>query len=69
MSFINNIKERAKRDIKTIVLPETMDLRVIKAAEKIIDEGIANIILIGNVDKINSFGCDVSKAIIIDSEK
>ena len=69
MSFINNIKERAKRDIKTIVLPESMDLRVIKAAEKIIDEGIANIILIGNADKINSFGCDVSKAIIIDPEK
>ena len=69
MSFINNIKERAKRDIKTIVLPESTDLRVIKAAEKIIDEGIANIILIGNVDKINSFGCDLSKAIIIDPEK
>ena len=69
MSFINNIKERAKRDIKTIVLPESTDLRVIKAAEKIIDEGIANIILIGNADKINSFGCDVSKAIIIDPEK
>lgn len=68
MSFINNIKERAKKDIKTIVLPESMDLRVVKAAEKIINEGIANVILIGNKNKINEFGCDVSKAIIIDPE-
>ena len=68
MSFIDNIKERAKRDIKTIVLPESMDLRVVQAAEKIINENIANVILIGNKDKINSFGCDVSRATIIDPE-
>lgn len=68
MSFIDNIKERAKRDIKTIVLPESMDLRVVQAAEKIINEKIANVILIGNKDKINSFGCDVSRATIIDPE-
>ena len=35
MSFIDTIKERAKTDIKTIVLPETEDVRVLKAAEKI----------------------------------
>ena len=68
MSFIDNIKERAKRNIKTIVLPESMDLRVVQAAEKIINENIANVILIGNKDKINSFGCDVSRATIIDPE-
>ena len=38
MNFINNIKERAKKDKKTIVLPESMDLRVVQAAEKIINE-------------------------------
>ena len=32
MSFINNIKKRAKENKKTIVLPETMDDRVLKAA-------------------------------------
>ncbi len=68
MSFIDNIKNRAKKDIKTIVLPESMDLRVVQAAEAVIKEGIANIILIGNKDKINEFGCDVSKATIIDPE-
>ncbi len=48
MSFINEIKEKAKKTIKTIILPETEDVRVLKAAEKIKNEAYANIILIGN---------------------
>ena len=48
MNFIDTIKERAKTDIKTIVLPETEDVRVLKAAEMVIKEGFANIILVGN---------------------
>ena len=47
MSFIDNIKERAKKDKKTIVLPETMDRRIMEATEKILKDDIANIILIG----------------------
>ena len=65
MNFINNIKERAKNDKKTIVLPESMDLRVVQAAEKIINEEIADVILIGSKEEIDKFGCDVSKAVII----
>ena len=48
MSFIEKMKERAKKNIKKIVLPETMDERVIDAALKVRDEGFAEIILIGN---------------------
>lgn len=68
MSFINIIKERAKKNKKTIVLPETMDKRVLEATEKILNEGIANIILIGKKDEIleNSKGLDISQATIID---
>ena len=51
MNFIDSIKERAKKDIKTIVLPETEDVRVLKAAEKVIKEGFANIVLIGNEEE------------------
>ena len=47
MSFIESIKERAKSAKKRIVLPETMDERVIKAAMKVRDEQIADIVLIG----------------------
>ena len=31
MAFIENIKKRAKEDIKTIVLPEAEDIRVLEA--------------------------------------
>ncbi|MBQ6477221.1 MAG: phosphate acetyltransferase [Bacilli bacterium] len=69
MSFINNIIERAKKNKKTIVLPETMDRRVLEAADKILKEDIANIILIGNKDSFDSKGLNLSKAKIIDPEK
>ncbi len=52
MSFINSIKERAKKDLKTIVLPESMDDRVIEAAEKVVKEGIAKIVIVGNENEI-----------------
>ena len=67
MSFIDTIKERAKQDKKTIVLPETMDRRTMEATEKILKEGIANIILIGKEEdiKVNSQGFDINKASII----
>lgn len=67
MSFIESIKERAKQNKKRIVLPETMDRRVLEAAEKIIREDIADIILIGKEEEIaeNSKGLDISGAKII----
>lgn len=48
MSFIDGIKERAKKDIKTIVLPESEDERTLRATAKILEEKTANIILIGD---------------------
>lgn len=48
MSFIDKIKEEAKKDIKTIVLPESEDIRVLQAAQTITSENIANIVLIGD---------------------
>ena len=53
MTFIEKMKQKSKRDIKTIVLPEAEDLRVLKASEKIIKEGFANIILVGDPEKID----------------
>ena len=53
MSFIDTIKERAKKDIKTIVLPEAEDVRILQATEQVINEGFARIILIGNEEAIN----------------
>lgn len=71
MGFIDGIKERAKSNIKTIVLPETNDRRTLEAASTILAEGIAKIILIGCNEEIakNAQGLDLSKAMIIDPEK
>ena len=52
MSFIETIKERARQNIKRIILPESMDLRVLKAASECAAEKIAEIIVIGEEDKI-----------------
>lgn len=52
MKFIEQIKQRASIDIKTIVLPEAEDIRTLKATEQVLKENYANIILIGNEDEI-----------------
>ena len=56
MSYIDIIKEKARSDRKTIVLPETNDKRTLIAASHIIEEGIANIIMVGNEEKIMDAG-------------
>lgn len=53
MGFIEKMKEKARTNIKTIVLPEAEDIRVQEAAKKITEEGFAKVILIGNKEKIN----------------
>ena len=52
MTYIDKIKERARMDRKTIVLPETTDKRTLLAAAKIVEEKIADLIMIGNEEKI-----------------
>ena len=52
MSFIDEIKQRAKNDLKTIVLPEATDIRVLQATENILKEQFANVILVGEKDTI-----------------
>lgn len=53
MSFIEIIKEKASKDIKTIVLPEATDIRVLKATEIINKEKFAKVVLVGNVEEVN----------------
>ena len=71
MAFIDTIKERARQNLMTIVLPESEDRRTYEAAAKTLAEGNANIIIIGTEEEVkkNSEGLDISKAQIIDPEK
>ncbi|MBS5854410.1 MAG: phosphate acetyltransferase [Clostridia bacterium] len=72
MSFIDEIKNRAKKDIKKIVLPESEDDRTLKATSEVLKQKFAEIILIGNKEKIlkraNELNLEnVEEAEIIDS--
>jgi phosphate acetyltransferase len=68
MSFIEEIKKRASQSKKTIVLPESEDRRTLEAAAAALKEGIANLILIGDKDKItkDAKGLDLSAVTVID---
>ncbi len=73
MTFIEQMKQKAKSEIKTIVLPESTDIRVLKATQKVLEEGYANIVLVGDEEKIKSLAketnIDISKATIINPIK
>ena len=66
--FLDRIIERAKTDKKTIVLAEGEEIRTIAAASVILANGISDVILLGNKDKINGLakGYDISSAKIIE---
>lgn len=72
MTFIDGLKEKAKKDIKTIILTESEDKRVLKAAQKVKEEGFAKIILIGNEKDSNKLAeennIDISGIQIINPE-
>ena len=73
MSFIEQIKQRAKQEIKTIVLPEATDARILEAAQIIKEEGYAKVILIGNEEEVrklaNEKNIDLGETEIIDPLK
>ena len=56
MAFIDVMMEKARADKKTIVLPESMDHRTYEAAEKIVAQDIANLVIIGTPEEIEKNG-------------
>ena len=72
MSFIEEIKERARKDIKTILLPEAEDIRTLEATKMVLEEKYAKVILIGNKEKVlnkaKENNIDISGAEIIEPE-
>ena len=73
MNFIEEMKKKARTDMKTIVLPEAEDKRVLEAASKVEKEAFAKIILIGNIKKTKELAkennIDIANIEIIDPEK
>jgi phosphate acetyltransferase len=69
--FLERVIERAGQDKKTIVLPEATDIRIIKATEMILKKGFANVVLVGDEEKIKALAgdLDISGATIVNPEK
>lgn len=68
--FINTVFERASKNIKTIVLPESDDDRVIRAATWSLRDNIANIIMVGDEKKVTErakkLRVDISDIVFVD---
>jgi phosphate acetyltransferase len=73
MDFIQDTWSKARKLNKTIVLPETEDIRILKATEIITKSHLAKIILVGDQEKINSLSktnnINISDAVIEDPSK
>jgi phosphate acetyltransferase len=71
MNLLDQIKENAKKQNKKIILPESTEERTLKAADELLKEGIAQIILTGNPQEIKKRAKElnlqnIDKAIIVD---
>ena len=70
MSFIEDVKKKAKANLKTIVLPEAEDKRTLEAAQQIKKEGCAKLILLGNKETVEkdarNYGLDLSGIEVVD---
>ena len=70
MDLIAEFKAKARKDLKRIVLPEGDDDRILPAAKKIVEEGVARPIVLGPEEKITEearkLGLDASKVKLID---
>lgn len=73
MSVIGQLKEKAKKDPKRIVLPEGEEERILRAAEISFREGIAHPILLGDEDTIlrraSDLGVGLKGVIILNPEE
>ena len=68
MAFIDVLKDKARANKKTIVLPETEDRRTYEAAAQVLKEGIANVVLIGTEEAVKKGGegLDLTGAVVVD---
>ncbi len=68
-SFIEGIKEKARSDRRTIVLPEGSDPRTLEAAEQILAEGLADVVILGDEDAMAASGRNLDGAKVVDPAK
>lgn len=73
MGFIERIKEKARQNVKTIVLPESNDRRTLEAVGQILKEGTAKLILLGDPETVTAdakeLGVSLEGVSIVDPAK
>ena len=73
MSFIEEMKKRASSSIKTIVLPEANDKRVLEASQTVMKEKFAKVVLVGNKEEAEQVakenGIDISGVEFVEPAK
>ncbi|MDO5446581.1 MAG: phosphate acetyltransferase [Prevotellaceae bacterium] len=73
MDLVQSIIERAKGNLQRIVLPEAEEERTLRAADRVLADKVAELILIGNPAKVNALAekcglTNIGKATLIDPE-
>lgn len=68
MDLLQQIRAKAKQHSMRIVLPEGTEKRTLQAANEVLEEGLAKIILIGNPDEINRLASEMELAHIKDAK-
>uniref|UniRef100_A0A831UDS1 Phosphate acetyltransferase n=1 Tax=Geobacter metallireducens TaxID=28232 RepID=A0A831UDS1_GEOME len=70
MGLMDQIKAKARNNLQTIVLPESYDDRMYAAAQQIVEQGLAKVVMLGNADaiikKAADLGTDISKVELIE---
>ena len=54
-AFLQNLISKAQQNIKTIVLPEGEDNRILQAAHIIAEKNAAKLIILGNKEEITKY--------------
>lgn len=54
MSLVEQIKSKARKNLKTVVLPESYDERMLFAAQQIVEQSLARVVILGNSDTITA---------------
>jgi malate dehydrogenase (oxaloacetate-decarboxylating)(NADP+) len=71
--LVNTVTVKARREPMTVVYPHGADVRIVRAARRVLDEGIGRPIVVGDVDQVRSvaaeIGIDLDGVSVLDPER
>jgi phosphate acetyltransferase len=63
MHLVEQIKGKARAGLQTVVLPEGYDDRMVQAAGRIVEEGLAKVVLLGNPDTLKKKAAELGASL------